>query len=324
MVGKYSFSVCSKKVEFQITLKRNVTVIRGDGGSGKTTLCEMINNSKKTGSGVHLKSYKLQVRVLDADSFNDGLMLMHKNEDIVFVIDEDESFIKSSEFAEQVQLTGCYVLLITRENLKCLPCSIHEIYQIESQEDLISNRVIKTMQQLYPEDIYGRLNHADAIVTEDLRAGKQFFSRTCNTCAVIPAKSKDNILNLLTTLTDTNVVVVVDGAAFGFVIQDLLKYISGRSVMLYTFESFEYVLLKSGIVDSLIPADLNIDNPPVDSQLYLTWERYYTQLLERITQGTVYEYSKEQLAKVYTQPQNADRVYSVFENMPVNKSLFDF
>ena len=37
MKGKYEFEVRSKKVVFRFEIKRNITVIKGDSASGKTT-----------------------------------------------------------------------------------------------------------------------------------------------------------------------------------------------------------------------------------------------------------------------------------------------
>lgn len=155
MKGKYHFSVLNSSVEFRITLNRNITVLQGDVGTGKSVLCSMIQDSKKAGSGVRLQAYQLEVRTLSVDAFNDGVMLLHKHQNIIYVIDEDEQFVRSSEFAEQVKSTGSYVLIITREKLSCLPCSTKEVYTIETSYDSVTNRKIKRLKSLYPQEFFG-------------------------------------------------------------------------------------------------------------------------------------------------------------------------
>lgn len=312
MRGSYSFTVQNKDILFDITLTRNVTVIRGNGGSGKTTLCDMIRNSQKTGSGVHLKSYFAPVFVLDTMGFHNGVVQNYTERDAIFVTDEDESFVKSSEFAECVQQTGCYFVIITRDNLKCLPCSIKEIYTLVDHVSATGNQVVKTLAKEYPHTQYGNLDYKDIIVTEDLRAGKQFFSRTFLNTLVLSAKSKDNIINRVKQDNLRNAIIIVDGAAFGFLIEDTLLAIRGHNIALIAIESFEYAILKSHIVNNKVLSSIDLDSPEVDARRYLTWEQYYTDLLETVTKGSIYQYSKLALPGVYTQPQNRDAILQVY------------
>lgn len=312
MTGSFSFSVSNKDIEFRISIRRNVTVIRGEGGTGKTLLCKMIDASKKKGSGVHLNAYQFEVRTLTTVDFYDEIMLRHEHENIIYVIDEDEDFVRSSAFAEQVKNTGSYVILITRDNLKCLPCSIHEVYTLSTEYDSISSRSIRTLAPLFPSDTYGDINlQFETVITEDLCAGKQFFNRVYSADNVVSAKSKDNIYNVLAKQSDT-CLVIADGAAFGFLLQDILTYISQHRILIILKESFEYVILKSGILSSYIPVSLNLENPIVDAKQFLTWEQFYTHVLETITEGTLFSYNKEHLPGVYTTDTNISKILNVY------------
>ena len=42
MKGAYELTVQNKRIHYQFTIKRNITVIRGDSATGKTILLEMI------------------------------------------------------------------------------------------------------------------------------------------------------------------------------------------------------------------------------------------------------------------------------------------
>ena len=314
MKGKYSFSVSNSSVEFRITLNRNITILQGEGGTGKSVLCNMILDSKKTGSGVHLKAYQLEVRTLSTDAFNDGVILLHKHHDVVYIIDEDEQFVRSSAFAEQVKLTGCYVIIITREKLSCLPCSIKEVYTIATTYDSVANRNIKTLKPLYPQDTWGKLpNSVGCIITEDRGAGKQFFSRVYGQqCLIISANSKDNVNSLVEQHLAEPMIAVVDGAAYGFLIQDLLRYLSLGSLYVIAKESFEYVLLKSGILSKYLGMT-NVEEPLVDSTEFFSWEAYYFSLIVAITKETLYSYKKTHLPTIYTTPANQGKILDVYK-----------
>ena len=43
MKGKHKIEVRSKRIVFTIELERNITILRGDSATGKTTLVEMLS-----------------------------------------------------------------------------------------------------------------------------------------------------------------------------------------------------------------------------------------------------------------------------------------
>ena len=49
MNGKYTIEVSNKKVTYRLEIKRNITIIQGDSGTGKTTLFRMINEYNRYG-----------------------------------------------------------------------------------------------------------------------------------------------------------------------------------------------------------------------------------------------------------------------------------
>ena len=66
MKGSYHFRVKSKRALFDFTLRRNITVIKGDSATGKTALVAMIREHFENGnaSGVELTCDK-ECTVLD-------------------------------------------------------------------------------------------------------------------------------------------------------------------------------------------------------------------------------------------------------------------
>lgn len=70
--------------------------------------------------------------------------------------------------------------------------------------------------------------------------------------------------------------------------------------MLYLPEAFEWLILKSGVVDGKKLKDV-LEKPEefIESSEYLSWERFFTSLLTRLTKDTYLRYSKRKLNKVY-------------------------
>ena len=79
-------------------------------------------------------------------------------------------------------------------------------------------------------------------------------------------------------------------------------------VKLYAPESFEWLLLKSGVVKG-VPKDV-LDNPAnyIESSEYFSWEQYFTSTIMKITEGTPYKYSKHKLNRVYLLDTNIRKV----------------
>ena len=97
--------------------------------------------------------------------------------------------------------------------------------------------------------------------------------------------------------------IIVDGAAFGSEMRDVHEYLetfSGTAV-LYAPESFEWLLLKANVVPELnVNVILKQPEDYVDSKKYVSWERYFTDLLVDNTRNSpIWAYSKRKLQKMY-------------------------
>ena len=56
MKGKYHIIVQNNKVKFEFDIKRNITIVRGDSATGKTTLVSLIDTYDRLGvdSGIEV------------------------------------------------------------------------------------------------------------------------------------------------------------------------------------------------------------------------------------------------------------------------------
>ena len=83
----------------------------------------------------------------------------------------------------------------------------------------------------------------------------------------------------------------------------------GRRIILYLPESFEWLVLKSGIIeDNEIKAILEQPYLFIDSKVFFSWERFFTSLLILKSKDTYLHYNKKSLNKAYLQEKIKDRI----------------
>ena len=109
MKGEVKIAVKNRNVSFNFTLERNITILTGDSGTGKTKLINMIRDYSQFGkaSGVTLKCEK-PCLVLAGNNWE--LELKQTQESIVFV-EESSSFLNLYEFAKAIQDSDNYYVL---------------------------------------------------------------------------------------------------------------------------------------------------------------------------------------------------------------------
>lgn len=318
MKGKHRIVVRNRRVQFTLELERNITVIRGDSATGKTTMLGMLRDYEEQGtqSGVTVQC-DAPCRILTSRNWED--QLRHIRDSIVFV-DEGNAFVSSQEFAQVICGSSNYYVLITRENLYQLPYSVGAVLKLR-----ITNCCRKrTYNKAYP--YYGVLQHSareidrsDCILTEDSNSGYQMFSKIAEQHHVHceSAGGKSNIFACLRKETDRKTLVVADGAAFGAEMEKIYRFmeLNPNQVTLYLPESFEWLILKSGLVRNAELADI-LENPAeyIDSAKYFSWEQFFTELLIRLTNEQNYmRYRKQNLASFYLQAENIQKVIRAME-----------
>ena len=126
MVGSYEVKISRRRsASYKFTVKRNITIVRGDSGTGKTTLFEMIDDHARLGdqSGVSVTCDCPCIALSDSDWKH---QLGMTSGAIVFV-DEGLKDIFTDEFARAVLGSDNYYVLITRADLPNLPYSVDEV-----------------------------------------------------------------------------------------------------------------------------------------------------------------------------------------------------
>ena len=106
MKGAHRVIVETKKIKYDFVVKRNITILTGDSGSGKTVLIDYIRDYRRYGadSGVFV-SCDCDCRTLDNEDWERQLEEITGS--IVF-IDEGNRFLPTQRFAELVQQSDNY------------------------------------------------------------------------------------------------------------------------------------------------------------------------------------------------------------------------
>ena len=311
MRGTYEVKVSNVNVSFTLELERNITILSGDSATGKTTLIEMLRDFEESGrsSGVTVHC-KRPCRVL---TNADWEYRLNGIRDSIVFLDEGNAFVKSEAFARAIQNSSNYYVIVTRESLHQLPYSVNAILKLKT-----TGRRGKTYVRAYPQydhlaDPVGEISRIQEIVTEDSNAGYEMFDHiaTENHISCISARGKSNVFSQLANRVSDRVLVIADGAAFGSELEKIYQLMEAQpnKITLYLPESFEWLVLRSGILGSQTPKEI-LDYPSdfIESSLYFSWEQYFTVLLIQLTHDTVLHYSKNHLNPSYLQPANVAKV----------------
>lgn len=314
MKGMHHIVIQNKRIRFAFSIKRNITIIRGDSATGKTTLFSMIEEYGNLGkdSGVQIQCDKACVAI-SGKYWQEKLENIH---DSIIFVDEDSRFLKTKDFAKRIRNSNNYYVLITRENLPALPYSVEEIYGIHCSGRYMDTRQIYNLfYKIYSETNPGKIL-VKSLITEDSQAGFTFFSQVSKTRGICceSAGGKSNILGILQEkLLDKEqkeTLVIADGAAFGPEMAHISQLLRGNvNIKLYLPESFEWLLLYADILNKpFIRKKLEEAENYIESEKYFSWERYFTDLLMEETKDSPYPYDKSNLKDFYLQDKIVQKV----------------
>lgn len=319
MIGIVNVSVRNSRNSYTFALKRNITILSGDSGTGKTTLYNMIADYNLDGkqSGVAI-SCDIPVIALGRRRWEEDLAEI---QNAIIVIDEDNQYIRTKEFAKAVQNSSNYFLLITRNYLHNLPYSVEEIYVVTGKKNKKFKKAYKEIDYVYDSPTKTMLPFKpEVIITEDSNSGFQFFSEIArqNGIECVSAGGKSNINLLVNNYINKNVAVIADGAAFGADMKSMVQRqrLAVNKIAIFLPESFEWVILKSGLVNDPEWEAVTIPENYIDSSKYISWERYFTDLLTVVTKESDFQvYSKHRLEKFYLHEKSVQKIKDFIQGL---------
>lgn len=315
MKGKYKVIVRNNKLHYEFEIKRNITIIQGDSATGKTTLINMLRQAENLGesSGVDVLS-NVPCRILEGVSWK---LILQNTAGTIFFIDEENAFINTEEFAAEVRGSDNYFVLITRENLYNLPYSVEEIYGLyASGRYQNTKKIYQQMYRIY-SDIQELPIKPELFIVEDCNSGYEFFKAVSDerNLECESAGGKSNIFSKIKNVKNREVCVIADGAAIGPEMNGLYEIShKKKNIYLYLPESFEWIVLKSGLIDDReIRKILETPELFIDSKKYFSWERFFTNLLIEKTKNSYLQYRKSAINKTYLHSKNKEKILNCIE-----------
>ena len=153
------------------------------------------------------------------------------------------------------------------------------------------------------------------VLVEDSKSGYQFFSKACKQSECVSVEGNSQFVERIEKAEESKkVVVIADGAAFGAYVAKVTAIAKSRKdVMLYFPESFEWLILKSGVI-GIKDLDAILAEPEkyIESREFFSWERYFTDLLMTVTaDDSIKKYNKSQLKPYYIEGKNKDAIIAV-------------
>lgn len=302
----YCFNIISSKYNCSIPLERRITVLRGDSGTGKSTVIDMIEANDPT--------IFIECKAEDG-SFLHWVVLSNTTWEFVIrgatnslLILDDLELIASPEFSKAVSETvdrNNYYLIMSREdnkseenlsiklNLHAFSISLNSIYNFNKSNTRKEHFVL-------PRYVSSVIEDPDCVIVEDAKAGKVFFEQFFS-CKVVSAGGKGNIADMLLCTVEQGykkILVFFDSAAFGCHADDFmdvinlihLNYSEVKVGYFVEYESFEYFLLTTRFFKDNAVVVEEWNNPIVYANKYISWEHYFEDLLYRVSMNLPYSH----------------------------------
>lgn len=190
MVGKHFVEINAKKYIANIYLERNITIVTGDSGTGKTSLIKLLDLIRKGNRRITMKA-SAEVYImpdyieLDFDLLRQTFEKNYKG--FIIFIDENCNLINKKGFIEFIFGLDNYFVIITRDSMAQLPYAATSIL---TPDTTVSNTItITSFIQKY--NVVTTATHVsyDFIIFEDSGSGFDVYSKLFSE---INPKLKDN------------------------------------------------------------------------------------------------------------------------------------
>ena len=238
------------------------------------------------------------------------------------LIDEDNAFMKSYEFAHAARRSSNYYVLVAREALPQLPYSVDEIYSLRNTGRASSKypayyRVYTSTYRIYADDEFAG-EKPQPVVVEDSNSGFDFFSALCRVSGVrcVSACGKTNIFDVVREADESDILVIADGAAFGPEMAYLVSLRRFKSIKLFLPESFEWLVLKSGLfADAEVQQMLLNPAEHIEYSEFFSWEQFFTAELIVRSKDSYLAYNKSKLNDSYLGERESQTIKGVLPDL---------
>ena len=299
MKGKYRITLQAKNstVKYELEVSRQITIVCGDSGIGKTLLHKLVEkycnigelsnlNLKVDSDYVSVEPFTPQLIRVDNSGFlfkdkTRKLRWLSKPKNVIYLIDEDILAIKGINFASLIRYTDAYYVIFTREAraFRYLYNSVWDVLTIKDDgSKVINNKCCR----LYGE-FSGNIKEYDEVVHEDSTTEKEVCELALQE-NIVSSKGNTRIpLIVGKKYSNKSIIIIADGSNFSNIMERLLKRSLDYNITMYLIlpESTEYVLLHNTIFNESKNVSEYLLNPvdKYDSRDWITYEKMYEQVI---------------------------------------------
>lgn len=134
MTGSYNLVLSNKSLRYELTIDRQVTIIKGDSATGKTTLVRYFTEAADPDNKAMHCNMADKLEVITASRIEQFKALESIEHGKIFIADENKYIVRTKEFAEIVNNSDNYYILITRSSdVKWLNCSVDNIFELKTE-----------------------------------------------------------------------------------------------------------------------------------------------------------------------------------------------
>lgn len=198
MCGAYRVKIKSKRaqevVEYSLDIERNITIIRGNSGTGKSYLVSLLSDFMRDRpehacevqvfndadecvyNSKGISDYR-EAMVLTADDlyYKEGIFDKYKNK--IYFTDEESRFYYKSGFLARLKRNGSYIVIVVRDEkrLDMLPFAVSSILQLVEKQpnqfvaQAVYGEYLKQYENLVSNPV--SINKYSYIFREDAGAG---------------------------------------------------------------------------------------------------------------------------------------------------------
>lgn len=289
----------SNIMNIDIVLDRRFTVVRGDSGTGKTTLVSLI---RENAPDIEIES-TLDIRIAD-DTTWDILMQGSTNSIIIF---DDLDCVNTTKFAHLYSryavANNLYLLLFARDDFNNYTAEDPQLMSFDlakgisySSNSVFSLQQVGTQYFLQPYyDLPGFATDFVNVLVEDSTSGFEFFKQLFSDTDinVIAASNGKSSFCSDASKIDGKTLLLYDSAAFGCHMEQLMNEVISQKcvIILEDYECFEEFILQTSFFNMRKDVQLILKDIPKYANLFSSWEAFYEGVINKLSTKSYYRYT---------------------------------